>query len=222
MGDLLTKSQFAAHIGVVPSRVTQYIAEGKLYGDGLVGTGHKARIRVSVAVEQLKRGLDVSQRISANGKARLDPAPRFDPQSDASPTDAPPTIDDEMKRQRLEQLELQNGRMREERAARAGIYVRADDSRREMGRVAAELLTAFEGALGEFATAIAARSNLTSRDALHLLRSTWRMARERASTQAGQRADALPSVVADHGSDLPLAEPSSPPQPSSSDQVAAQ
>jgi hypothetical protein len=193
--DIVTKSAFASLTRVGPSRVSQWIAGGKIYGDALVGEGHRARIRVSVALEQLKRSLDVSQRISANGKAQLE-LPAEDNRS-ASVPPAEQTIDDKLKRERLEQLELANERAREERAARAGTYLSAEDARRQMGRAAASLLTAFDGALGEFATAIAAQSNLSSRDALHLLRTTWRSIRERTSDQELRAVATLPALIAD-------------------------
>ena len=55
---IVSKSAFADIVGVSRVRVSQYLAEGKIHGDALVGTGHKARIRVAVAMEQLKRNLD--------------------------------------------------------------------------------------------------------------------------------------------------------------------
>jgi hypothetical protein len=193
--DIVTKSAFASLTRVAPSRVSQWIAGGKIYGDALVGQGHRARIRMSVALEQLKRSLDVSQRISANAKAQLELPAEGNKSAGFPPAEQ--TIDDKLKRERLEQLELANERAREERAARAGIYLNAEDARRQMGRAAGSLLTAFDGALGEFATAIAAQSNLTSRDALHLLRTTWRSIRERTSDQELRMAATLPALVAD-------------------------
>lgn len=36
---VVTKAEFAKYIKVSRSRVSQYIAEGKIYGDALVGRG---------------------------------------------------------------------------------------------------------------------------------------------------------------------------------------
>lgn len=33
------KAEFADHIGVSPGRVSQYVAEGKISGDALIGSG---------------------------------------------------------------------------------------------------------------------------------------------------------------------------------------
>jgi hypothetical protein len=191
--DLVSKTAFAALLRVHASRVSQYISQSKIYGDAIVGVGRHARIRVSVATEQLKKSLDVDQRIGANGRARLDdlsPPP-------AIPEAAPPTIEDKLKKERLEGLELANERAREERSARAGLYVKSDDVRREMGRVGSHLMSSFDSALTEFATAIAANTNMTTRDAGHLLRTTWRSIRERNSEHEAERAAALPPLVVD-------------------------
>jgi hypothetical protein len=114
---------------------------------------------------------------------------------------AEPTLEERLKRQRLEQLELANEKAREEASARVGTYARADDVRQEMGRLVGKLITVFDGALVEFAAAVAAQSDLSSRDALHLLRSTWRSIRERAAENEQALADALPGCVgSDSGS----------------------
>jgi hypothetical protein len=61
------KAEFAAYIGVSPGRVSQYIAEGKISGDALVGPGRASRIRVEIAVAQLRERLDPGQ-MTGNGK----------------------------------------------------------------------------------------------------------------------------------------------------------
>ena len=202
-GDFVSKSEFAALIEVHPSRVSQYISEGKISGEAIEGKGRHARIRVEIAKEQLRQLLDIDQRIGANAKARLDDAA---PRGPLEP--APPTIDDKLKRERLEQLELANERAREDRAARAGVYVRADDARREMGRVASDLVTTFESALAEFATAVAAGSNLAHRDAVHLLRTAWRSIRERSADRESRAVAVLAAVIADTNDELSDAAPS--------------
>jgi hypothetical protein len=212
--DIITKSDFAALISVHQSRVSQYIAEGKIFGNAIVGDGHRARIRVSVARDQLKQTLDIDQRSGANARAQLEGISTGD---GASQTDPPqPTIDDRLKRERLEGLELANERMREERAHRAGLYIKADDARRGMGRVAADLMALFDSALPEFATAVAARSNMTSRDAAHVLRTTWHAIRERSSQREANSAASLPTFVAALAGDTPegLATPNSEEAPS--------
>jgi hypothetical protein len=189
--EIATKKRFAEIAGVSAARVSQWLASGQINGAALVGEGRHARIRTQVALAQLRLRLDADQRI-ANGTARLDP-----PKGTVVPSaaNAEPTLEERLKRQRLEQLELQNEKAREEASARAGTYARADDVRREMGRLVGKLITVFDGALVEFSAAVAARSDLSSRDALHLLRSAWRSIRERAAENEQALADALPGCV---------------------------
>jgi hypothetical protein len=127
LDEIVTKSRFAAIAGVSRVRVSQYLAEGKIRGDALVGTGRKARIRVATAMQQLKRNLDPVQHLGANGRART-----------AANGDADP-VEHSIKAARLEQLELANEHARALREAQAGRYARSDDVRQEMGRVAGRI-----------------------------------------------------------------------------------
>ena len=184
---VVSKSVFADIAGVSPARVSQYCAEHKIHGDALVGVGRKARIRVAVALAQLGRTLDPSQLLGANGKAKIN--------ADAPAED---TIEDGIKRARLEQLELANENARTLREAQAGRYARSDDTARAMGRIAGQVISIFEGAYPEVASALAAKSNLPARDALHILRSAFQAIRERSSNIEGAIAKALPAVVDEH------------------------
>jgi hypothetical protein len=187
MPDLVTKTKFAEISGVSGAMVSLWIKRRKIYGDAIVGEGRNARIVVNIARQQLKKTLDLSQRLGANGKVKFDD----DPEKIGD------TVEDEIKRARLAQLELSNEHARALREVQAGRYVRSDDVHRAMGKIAGRTLAAVEGALGEFATAIAAKSNLPARDALHILRTTFRVLRERtANTEAGI-AKALPALVDD-------------------------
>jgi hypothetical protein len=182
--DIVTKGRFAAIAGVSQARVTQCLADGQISGEAIVGSGQRARIRVALAMEQLRRNLDPSQHLGANGRARV-----------SSGDDG--TVEDDIKRARLEQLELANEHARAAREANAGRYVRADDVRQEMGKLAGRMVSAFEGALGEMATAVTAKPNLSPREALHILRTTFRGIRERASKTEAGIAKALPATVDD-------------------------
>ncbi len=168
MQNAVTKSEFAELIGVSRGRVSQMLAARQIDGDAIVGEGRSARINVEVARRQLDARLDLGQRLGANGRARLDG-------ETSDPTDAA------IKRQRLAQLELANERARAEAAASSGRYVEADAARQEMGKIAGRLVAAFEGALPELASAVAASSSLPQREVLHLLRGSWRAIRARLS-----------------------------------------
>jgi hypothetical protein len=182
--DIVTKGRFAAIAGVSRARVTQYLADGQISGDAIVGSGHRARIRVSVAQAQLRQNLDPSQHLGANGRARVGSS------DDGGTGDA-------IKRARLEQLELANQHARAVREAEAGRYVRADDVRQEMGKIAGRTIGVFEGALGELATVVAAKTDQPARDILHIMRTTFRSIRERTSKTEVGIAKTLPTAIDD-------------------------
>jgi hypothetical protein len=135
-------------------------------------------------MEQLGRNLDVSQHLGANGRARV-----------GSGDDG--AVGDAIKRARLAQLELSNEHARAVREAEAGRYVHSDDVQRAMGKIAGRMIGVFEGALGELATAIAAKSNLPARDVLHILRTAFRTIRERAAKTESGIAKTLPAAIDD-------------------------
>jgi hypothetical protein len=184
---VVTKKAFAGVANVSPSRVSQWIRGGQISGEAIVGHGHRARICVAVALEQLKRNLDPVQHLGANGRATVD----------GNGAAAAPTVEEDIKAARLQQLELSNSKARAEAAAQAGRYVLAADARQEMGRIAARLMASFETSFTEFANAIMASPPATSRDALRTLRATWRAIRARQAKAIGDEAAALPPLQDD-------------------------
>ena len=224
MGDILTKKAFAEMTGVSAACVSQWISRKKISGDALVGKGCRAQIRVEAAREQLKRNLDMDQRTSLGmgAKARLGPrkpgaAAKAARAQEALAGAAPimpeaasealsqsdegdeSTIEGRIKGARLEQIALSNAAAREEAAARSGRYVRAEDARQELGRVASRLMTLFESSLPEFANAVAAKPSASSRDALSVLRATWREIRIHNAKTIGAAAEALSRLAPGDG-----------------------
>lgn len=183
--DVVTKGRFAVLAGVSQPRVSQWLAEGKISGDAIVGSGRKARIRVAVAQKQLRRNLDASQHLGANGRARV------------ASGDDDGTVEDDIKRARLEQLSLANEHARAVREAEAGRYVLVTGVQQEMGRIAGRMVGMFEGSLGELATAVAGKFNVPARDVLHVLRTTFHTIRERTAKTEGGIAKVLPATVDD-------------------------
>ena len=187
--NIVRKSEFAALCNVSPGRVTQWITEGKIRGAALVGSGRSAQIDFSVAQAQLRETLDVDMRFGMNGlNTRLDaspppPKPRR-PEREGEPdqltlplSDA--TVEAQIKAEKLRHAQLMTSRLEEEDRARRGVYIEAIAARAEMMRLAADLLKSFEGALPDFAAALASKFETPSRDVLHLLRGEFRRVRER-------------------------------------------
>jgi len=205
MSELLPKGRFAERIGVSPGRISQMIAEGKIGPEAIEGEGPRAKIRVDVALAHLKQRLDPNQRFGLNGiTTRLDPAaeaPAASPepkQSAASIPDLPvDPVEERIKREKLRQAELVTARLEREDRAAHGAYVRTETSREEMTRIAATLLTIFEGALPDLSGALAAQFGISGRDALHLLRQEFRKVRERAAAAHREAAIAMPETEED-------------------------
>lgn len=141
---ILSKSDFAARAGVHKSRVTQWLKGGRIFGAAIVGSGHTARINAEIALAQLRNSRDPSQVLTA--RAKLDPPPGL-----VDAIGAPPTVEAQIKAERLEQLVLGNEKLREEAASRNGVFCLSADVRQSEGRLAARLLTLIEAGLTDMA-----------------------------------------------------------------------
>ena len=182
--ELVSKGQFAVLTNVSKGRVSQWIAEGKIDGDALDGEGRDAKVRVPIALAQLKKRLNIDQRFGNGLGTRLDlrlvsPAPTDEPVEPPPPR--PPTVEEKIALERLEQLQRNNRQAAKEEATRAGLLTDAEDARRQFGRIAQSMVTVFEGALTDLATSISATFKLPQRDVLHHLRGEFRKVRAAAA-----------------------------------------
>lgn len=204
---VVSKGDFARLIGVSPGRVSQYISEGKIKPDALDGEGVRAKIIVAVATAQLRASLDIAQRLGNGIATRLDASPDSPPVLGQVKPAAPvlPTpgnsFEERLKAEKLAEMEMRNRKAREEERERRGQYTRTDDVRVALGQVANGMLNVFEGALSDFALAVAAKFEVPQRDVLHLLRAEFRTVRQKAADAASRAAGAAPAVVADEVSD---------------------
>ena len=201
---VVSKSQYAVLKNVTPGRVSQWISEGKIESDALVGEGRGAKIDVVKADAHLRRKLD-SKQIAGNGiSTRLytstppqqAPAPAAEmPAPTVQPGLDP--IEEQIKRERLESLQRDNRKKAEDEAARTGRYVSSQASAAQMGRLAASMLEIFEGSLADLAAALSGRFQIPQRDVLHLLRSEFRGIRSRAAVGMKEAALAAPATIED-------------------------
>lgn len=199
---IVSKGDFARLAGVSAARVSQYISQGQIGPEAMVGEGRAARIRVDVAMRHLRDRLDVGQRLANGLGTRIEvPAGQGELPSAAAKVDSPPVIasaataplsrepsvEDQLKAEKLWRAQADRRRIeREERAGR-GLYTRTEDAGKAMKKLAGDLLAGFEGGLDGMARAIAARFELPQRDVLHLMRTEFRGVRARlaAAQQAG-------------------------------------
>lgn len=203
------KSEFAALRGVSPGRVSQWLAEGKIKPDALVGEGRGAKINVEIATRHLQESLDPNQRFGLNGiSTKLDLAP---PSAPAKPTPAktvaapPPqpiepaaqSVEDQIKREKLRQAQLATARAEEQDRLSRGVYILAAEARDETTKVASRMVDSFDGAIPDIAAAIAAKWQLPARDVTHLLRAEFRKMRGRLAVEFAELASAEPETVVD-------------------------
>ncbi|WP_051678664.1 hypothetical protein [Xanthobacter sp. 91] len=183
-------------IGVSAGRVSQYISEGKITPAALVGEGPRAKINVRLAQSQLRGRLDPSQRFGMNGLGTSLDAPPAQPPF-AAPTPAGDSIDEQIRAQRLRQEQMKSRRMAEEEASRTGRFMLTSAAEEQMAKVAGAMMSAFEGALPDFAGALAAEFGVAQRDIMHVLKVSFRSFRERASRQSAEAAAEMPETVPD-------------------------
>lgn len=199
-GQTVPKGEFAKLLNVSPGRVSQMIAEGKISHDALDGHGRSAKIRVGVAMDQLRRRTDVGQRYGNGAATRLElpikpPVPEGSASLDAPVSDDP--IGDKMRLEKLREVEFRNREAQRRELASQGVYVVADDVAAGLAKMAGSMVTVFEAALTDFAKAIAAKFELPERDVVHLLRSEFVAVRERASAAALKAAEQIPASKID-------------------------
>lgn len=200
--DLISKSEFATLCNVSAGRVSQWIKEGKITGEAIVGAGQRARIRRSIAQAQLQSRLDTNQRFGLNGlSTRLAPTPSPTTIAPAAPqpaltlVDPANNIDDRIKAERLRQSEMTSREMAEKEAARRGLYVLASDVQKQMNTLGDQMMAQFNGAMNDLANALAAEFNLVPRDVLHALRTTYRAIRTKQAAALGREAENLPETI---------------------------
>jgi hypothetical protein len=197
----ISKQAFAELIQVSPGRVSQLLSAGLIDGDALVGTGRFARIRPAVAREQLKARLDVGHRARASTKAQIDQKLPLSTASQAAAAPAPRAVSEiehQIQLERLDGFRRDNRRKAEEEAARSGRYVKASDASRWFGKIAAALVSGFEGWLGEVASHLSAKFGIPQRDVLHALRTEFRSYRASAADTYRREAALLPVTIEDN------------------------
>jgi len=204
---VVTKAEFAKYINVSRSRVSQYIAEGKIYGDALVGWGRGSRINRPIAQEQLRKALNIGQMLGNGLETQLagspQPAePTFDqvpPQNEEPKTELPdprvPSIEDKLKQERLFQEQIRSRKAAEDEEKRKGRFTPTEEVRASNTRIAVQMIQTFEGSLPTMAAKIASKFELPVRDVLHELRSEFTEMRGRAAEASRAKAEALPATV---------------------------
>jgi hypothetical protein len=204
--ETMTKGAFAAHIGVSAGRISQYIAEGKIYGEALEGDGRSAKIRPAIAQQQLQKTLEPSQRFGANGvavlkSAAVQPALQLAPSGGASAPAPRLTLTDDVADQlaaeRLRQQQITTARLEREEALEVGRYMLTDEVRRQTVRAVSEAFKVMEQGIPEMAKAIAAQFGVPMHDATHTLLKAFREVRAKKAAGFRSLIDEVPEHIED-------------------------
>ena len=72
MSDVISKANFARRVGVSAARVSQWLREGTISQEALLGRGRHAVVRVEIALEMLRNRLDSARSAtSSRGATKL-------------------------------------------------------------------------------------------------------------------------------------------------------
>ena len=183
----VTKGQLAAIAGVSPGRVSQWISEGKIHGEALIGEGRAAQINLDIAQSQLGLTLDFDQR-QAQSLAKQQPvAPNV-------------TITPEQQRihaVKAETAEIELRRLQREELEQQGILIRADQARQTWGRELSDLVAAIDQWLPEAAKQLEKDLQVDHKRATTILRHAFRDFRTKRTDLARNAAFDQPELIAD-------------------------
>jgi DNA-binding transcriptional regulator YdaS (Cro superfamily) len=200
---IVSKSEFARLVNVSPPRVSQWIEGGKISGEALVGEGRSSRIRAAVACAQLKRGLDLSQRLGNGITTRLElpaqPAslPSVAPSS-SSPAPLQPAVDpieEQLKREKLEEWQRKNRIAARQEAESSGRLTDAELAQQLIGRAVAKTVGIYEAGRSDMAEALAAYCDKPKREILQILQQEDRKLRANAAADLRRQALEVPELL---------------------------
>jgi phage terminase Nu1 subunit (DNA packaging protein) len=70
--EVVSKTEFARSVGVSPARVSQWLRDGTVSQEALLGHGRHARVKVDLALEMLRNRLDLARSAtSSRGRTKL-------------------------------------------------------------------------------------------------------------------------------------------------------
>jgi hypothetical protein len=194
---LVRKSEFANLCNVSNGRVSQWLTEGKIDGEAIVGTGQRAQINVEVAREQLKLRLATDERYGLNGLGtKLDgPTVPNLPVSQVREGETVGMTDEQMKEVKLKQQQLLLAKMAYADLALKGVYANTREAAGGFSKVATEMMAMIEGWFPDLASAHAAKRQISQRESLHLTREEFRKIRDQMAVVWRNHAAKMPKII---------------------------
>jgi len=206
----VSKGDFAVMLGVSPGRVSQYIAEGKIFGDALEGEGRRAKINPAIAQAQLQKTLEPGQRFGANGTALRTPQvvthpapslfserPATATSTPAPQTDAPTPQVDELAQLRIRRERIKTEQAEREELLETGKYMLKDDALREMAKAIGTAFSVMDQGLQQISEALSEQFSIPQRDVHHALVKAFRKVRADRAEEFKNIANELPDTIED-------------------------
>jgi hypothetical protein len=160
---IVSKSQAAKILNVSKTRITQYLHDGRISGDAVIGEGRHAKIDIDLARAQLNDRLAAAQ-IGVNG---------LETQLDASSE----SLGEQIKAERLAQEKMKTRRMEAEEKELHGHWMLTADVVPQFNRIVTEMMITFEDAMKDMAAAVAVEMQVDRRRVLVAMRGeflAWR------------------------------------------------
>lgn len=184
----VSKGEFAQMVRRSPAAISNWIRDGKLSGDALVGEGNRARINVAVALGQLGLSLDLGQQLAQ-------PEPILLPETPvATSPDLPAPLSDAQKRlaeAKAAQAELDLSVSQAEAAQMEGRWVETTAAQEAWSRELSGIWRSVETWLVTGAASdIAAMDVRDARSVGTVLKSGFRALRQRIADAAASPAPA--------------------------------
>lgn len=204
---LVRKSEFANLCNVSNARVSQWLSEGKIDGEAIVGTGQRAMLDVEKAQEQLKLRLATDERYGLNGLGTKLDTPINNGARGAQENGAARsarvipegetvvTTDEQMKEVKLKQQQLLLAKMAYADLALKGVYASTREAAGGFSKVATEMMSIVEGWFPDLASAHAAKFQISQRESLHLTREEFRKVRDQMAAVWRGLASKLPKII---------------------------
>lgn len=189
----MSKGEFAGHIGVSAARISQYIGDGTIGPDALIGQGRNARINVEVATRQISVRRDVGQSLGNGLMTRLEGGPKPLQAKSADGNKEPETAE-LIQLERLEAERRRNRQAERDEAIAEGRLVPADEMAAQVRKVARDTVELFTGMAPDIANAISAKYELPARDLQHLIVEVMSSKRAAAAKQIETAAAELPTT----------------------------
>lgn len=192
----MTKADFARECGVSQARVSQWITEGKIGPECLVGEGRSARVNVELAKQQVGLRRDPGQSLGNGIGTRLfdQPTPAQPPRPDF-PRNERDDVAQRIQEERLEAEQRKNRIAARDELVEQGKLVPAVEVRSQLIRVAKQVDEENGAMLADFAAAIASKFGLPSRDVLHLLRGVRNEKKAAAAERLRRLGEEVPETV---------------------------